>query len=55
LFVFGGLNKENKIINKCEYYDFLNKKIWIPVPPMPLARANGIICFYGNKIYIIGG
>ena len=54
LYVLGGTNRHNEVLQSGERYSFTTNK-WQEIPPMKFARASPAIAGANGKIYAIGG
>ena len=52
LFIFGGVDEENKISNKV--FQYRNKEL-IEKQKMPIAKKQSGYCYHNNCIYVFGG
>jgi N-acetylneuraminic acid mutarotase len=55
IYVFGGINTEEDILNSCEKYDIEND-IWYTIKDLSIPRKNSSVCpLTSDSIYIFGG
>jgi N-acetylneuraminic acid mutarotase len=55
IYVFGGLNLEENVLNQCEKYD-IEKDIWYEIADMHIARKNSSVCtLTADTLYVFGG
>lgn len=55
IYVFGGCDKDFKVLKRCEKYCIKNNK-WIEIASMKIEKVGSSVCILNNQfIYIIGG
>lgn len=54
LYVMGGTNRHNEVLQSVERYSFKHN-VWTVLPPMCDARASPCVSTADGKIYVFGG
>ena len=54
LYVIGGTNRHNEVLQSVERYHF-NENKWEEIPPMLEARASPSVASVNGKMYVFGG
>jgi N-acetylneuraminic acid mutarotase len=54
VYIFGGKNENEEILNECEKYSFEEEK-WIKMPNLPCERMGAKALMIGTKVLLFGG
>lgn len=55
IWIFGGMNSQDKLISDVDIYDPIENKWYLKVTTMPNPRIHAGIVAFNSKIYVIGG